>query len=354
MKLLLIGPLPPPFGGATVSFSLFVQAFREQEDLSIKVVETWCPQSTWAAKIIAILRCSIEIFRESRDVDLLSFWASYNGSLLFSPVVGLAAALSRKPWQVRRFGSGVRNNWTEMGSWEKLLTKSLFHRADQILLQTKGAVEEMKRVFPDAAVQWHGNFRPIPETRRSAKEHCRKFVFLGEVISEKGVGEIIESAERFSAGAIEVDLYGSLTGDFTERDLQNITNITYCGIATMDSVPELLNRYDALLMPTRLAREGYPGVILEAYMAGIPVIVSDFPSLNEIVDSTSGILVPPGDAEELYEAILSLVTNPDAYQKLANGAYQKRELFSLQSGLDRFLELSRKAILSSSSRVSKQ
>ena len=344
MKLLLIGPLPPPLGGATVSFSLFVQAFQEQKDLSIKVVETWRPQSTWAAKIIAALRCSIEIFQESRDVDLISLWASYNGSLFLSPLVWLAASRAGKPWQVRRFGSGIRRDWEKMGIVERLLTRALFNKADQILLQTKGAVEKMKRVFPDAAVHWHGNFRPISGMQRSAKDHCRRFVFLGDVISEKGVGEIIESAERFPAGAIEVDIYGPLTGDYAESDLQGISNVTYCGIASMDSIPELLTRSDALLLPTKFSREGYPGVILEAYMAGIPVIVSDFPSLNEIVDSTSGILVPPGDAEELYQAIRSLVTNPDVYQKLANGAYQKRQLFSLQSGLDLFLELCWKVI----------
>jgi glycosyltransferase involved in cell wall biosynthesis len=277
-------------------------------------------------------------------VDLLSFWASYNGSLLFSPIVALAATRLGKPWQVRRFGSGVRNTWLEMGAWEKLLTISLFHRADQILLQTKSAVEMMKRIFPDAAVHWHGNFRPIPKMQRSAKDLCRRFVFLGEVISEKGIGEIIESAERFPDGAIEVDLYGPLTGEYTEGDLQDVPNVNYCGIASMDSIPGLLTKSDALLLPTRFSREGYPGVILEAYMAGIPVIVSDFPSLNEIVDSTSGILIPPGDTEELYQAIRLLVTKPDVYQEMANGAYRKRELFSLQSGINLFLELCRKVI----------
>jgi len=344
MRLLLVGPLPPPIGGARVLFSQFVEALRDLPEYEVQVVETWRPRESWIKRIQSVFKCWILILRKSRDVDLISFWASYSGSLLFSPLVWLAASLAGKPWQVRRFGSGMRKSWEEMSLGEKLLTRFLFSKADQVILETRAAVKTLKKSFPNSDIEWHGNFRPIPEMQRSAKDHCRRFVFLGKVISEKGVGEIIESAERFPIGAIEVDLYGPLTGEYTENDFEGCHAVRYCGIVPPDTVPDLLLQYDALLLPTRFSREGYPGVILEAYMAGIPVIVSDWPSLQEIVDHSSGILVKPGDPQGLFQAMFSLSSNPLQYQDLIRGVLRKRTLFSLTAGVDRFLDCCYRAL----------
>jgi len=345
MRLLLIGPLPPPIGGARVLFSKFTQTLQSIPECEVEVIQTWSPRGSWWTKMKEAFSCFSAILKKSRDVDLISFWASYNGSLFFSPLVWLAAKKAGIPWQVRRFGSGMRKSWEEMGPFEKILTKFLFHKADQILLETKTALGELKKNFPQTKFGWHGNFRPIPSgVEHVFKKTCRRFVFLGKIIPEKGVEEIIQAAGRFPPGEIEVGLYGTLTGAYLELNFESFRNLSYCGIASPDSIPELLSGFDALLLPTRYYREGYPGVILEAYMAGIPVITSDMPSLKEIVDARSGILVKANAPNELYEAMRLLTSNPERYQALARGAYEKREHFSLQTGVQRYIELCRAAV----------
>jgi glycosyltransferase involved in cell wall biosynthesis len=58
-------------------------------------------------------------------------------------------------------------------------------------------------------------------------------------------------------------------------------------------------------------REGIPVVIMEAMASGLPVISSQLSGIPELVDDgRTGILVAPGDAEALAEALQKLHTNP--------------------------------------------
>jgi len=62
---------------------------------------------------------------------------------------------------------------------------------------------------------------------------------------------------------------------------------------------------DVLLLPTH-HREGVPLSVLEAMASGIPVVAFDTGGLHEIMDSESGILIPPGDYEGFADGILKL------------------------------------------------
>jgi glycosyltransferase involved in cell wall biosynthesis len=59
--------------------------------------------------------------------------------------------------------------------------------------------------------------------------------------------------------------------------------------------------------------------LLEAMATGRPVVVSDIPANREwVIEGESGLLVPPGDAAALSEALLRLARSPEA--RVAYGA----------------------------------
>jgi len=68
-------------------------------------------------------------------------------------------------------------------------------------------------------------------------------------------------------------------------------------------------------------KEGLPLVALEALQRGIPVVASRAGGLPEIVkDGVNGLLVPPGDPEELARALDSLARDPQLLARLGAGA----------------------------------
>jgi glycosyltransferase involved in cell wall biosynthesis len=96
-------------------------------------------------------------------------------------------------------------------------------------------------------------------------------------------------------------------------------------------------QYDAFVLPTKATTEGYPGVVLEAYAAGLPVIATTCGAIPEIVDETSGILLDPGDVDGLEGAMKRLVEDPQLYVRLCEGTRERTAQFSAAHWAEEFV-----------------
>jgi glycosyltransferase involved in cell wall biosynthesis len=77
-----------------------------------------------------------------------------------------------------------------------------------------------------------------------------------------------------------------------------------------DDVPLLLTNADLLLF-TSQPPEGLPGILIEAGMAGIPVIASDLPGARDVVvPGRTGLLVPHGDIDGFARAVEQFLGDP--------------------------------------------
>ncbi|MCU0318887.1 MAG: glycosyltransferase family 4 protein [Flavobacteriales bacterium] len=98
---------------------------------------------------------------------------------------------------------------------------------------------------------------------------------------------------------------------------------------------------DGLVLPTRF--EGMPTVVLEAMARSRPIIVSDVGATAELVDATNGFLLPPGDVDELYRAVLSLEYRTP-YERHTMGQAGRRkveERFTWPAVTEQFIQLFR-------------
>jgi glycosyltransferase involved in cell wall biosynthesis len=70
-----------------------------------------------------------------------------------------------------------------------------------------------------------------------------------------------------------------------------------------------LASFDVFVLPSRY--EGFPLAVVEAMMAGLPVVASDVGSVREAVrDGATGLLVPPNDPGALAAAVGRLLADP--------------------------------------------
>ena len=87
--------------------------------------------------------------------------------------------------------------------------------------------------------------------------------------------------------------------------------------------------YDVLILPTYHEGEGYPGIILEAFSLGLPVISTNWNSIPEIVKhNENGLLVPIKDVDSLIKAILYF--NQNNYQNFRTNAINSFDQFDSQ------------------------
>ena len=88
-------------------------------------------------------------------------------------------------------------------------------------------------------------------------------------------------------------------------------------------------------------KEGLPYVILEAGLAGLPVIASNIGGIPEIIENGKcGLLVPPANPKELASAIKKLIDNKSLRDNLAKNLHEKiLKEFSLEKMLEQTMFL---------------
>lgn len=184
----------------------------------------------------------------------------------------------------------------------------------------------------------YGNIRGIdlthysPKAPEVAQEADRlrdldrfTFVFIGRIVGDKGINELVEAFQRLKReyGRIRLLLIGQFENQLdplrpdTYRVIEEDADIEAVG--QQDDVRPWLLASNALVFPSY--REGFPNVVIEAGAMGLPSIVTDINGSREIiVDGKNGIIVPPRDTDALYEAMKKMLTDKDMRLKMAYNA----------------------------------
>jgi glycosyltransferase involved in cell wall biosynthesis len=104
--------------------------------------------------------------------------------------------------------------------------------------------------------------------------------------------------------------------------------ITWTGARS--DVPELLSCMDMFISSSLW--EGLPTVLMESMSMGTPIVATDIPGTKEVIEPMkTGLLVTPGDPEELARSILSLWSMPELAQELSRQAQKAVVKFDIKS-----------------------
>lgn len=135
-------------------------------------------------------------------------------------------------------------------------------------------------------------------------------VFLARIMMEKGIDVIFSYADwlsKQSRSNVTIDFYGMVDPkdkDYFEGEVEKYKFVTYKGVAQQTDIPQILEKYDAMLFPTHYPTEGIPGSVLDAYISGIPVIASDWTYARELIeDGKTGIIIPFEDNQEEFNSV---------------------------------------------------
>jgi len=148
----------------------------------------------------------------------------------------------------------------------------------------------------------------------------------------KGVEEFLQAvsrvADRFEdARFLIVGDNGTPDGSDYRRELERRVaelglerRVVFTGFRL--DVPRLLSEVAVSVMPS--LSEGLPNTVLEAMVAGVPVVATRVGGTAEVVDDgVTGLLVPPGDAAALAKAIEQLLAEPESARRLGRAGRQR-------------------------------
>lgn len=153
------------------------------------------------------------------------------------------------------------------------------------------------------------------------------FLFVGRLVSDKGINELVQAFSRLHNEVPETRLV--LVGAYephldpllpeTERIIAEAKGIEVVGEKSGDELLAWYAAADAFVFPSY--REGFPNVVLEAGAMGLPCIVTDINGSREIIEEgRNGVIVPSQDAEALYTVLRHWTLHPEVAETLAKEA----------------------------------
>lgn len=158
-----------------------------------------------------------------------------------------------------------------------------------------------------------------------------RFLFLGELGQRKGVFDILRALKNHKqvlGGKIELRIGGNkneekLLSMIKDSGLDELVHFE--GFATGQRKIDLLNWADVYILPSY--NEGLPISILEAMSYGMPIISTPVGGIPEVVDNKNGILVTPGNDEEIFSAIRFYLDNINEIELQGKESYMKVETY---------------------------
>lgn len=157
------------------------------------------------------------------------------------------------------------------------------------------------------------------------EEGCFTFCFVGRMVRDKGINELVSAFVRLYKQYPQVRLL--LVGSFekkldpvlpeTEKTIQGHPGIRFMGFQS--DIRPFLVASEVLVLPSY--REGFPNVVLQAGAMGLPSIVTDINGSNEIIlPNENGVIIPSKNEEALYRAMENSLLHPEEVQRMAKKA----------------------------------
>ena len=178
-------------------------------------------------------------------------------------------------------------------------------------------------------------FKPGLEPKiRSQLKLNDKFVllFVGALGYRKGIHTALEAMhnlkDRFNHLHFVIVGSGEYEDNlkFKVKDLKLENDVTFIPWLKNEELPYYFNSADLFLYPS-IPHEGWEEQfgysIAEASLCELPVISTNTGSIKEVlIDGETGIMVPPGDAGKLSEAIEKIIVNRDLGEQLGKRGRQ--------------------------------
>jgi phosphatidylinositol alpha-mannosyltransferase len=167
--------------------------------------------------------------------------------------------------------------------------------------------------------------RPDP-----ARPHERlEILFVGRAEGRKGLPVLLRAFEALRAAGVDARL--TVAGASVQEVaplLLDSEGVEVAGRVSEEEKWRLLGRADLLCAPS-LGGESFGMVLTEAFASATPVVASNIAGYRDVVrNRQDGLLVPPGDAVELGEALRALALDPERRARMARSACERAERFA--------------------------
>lgn len=318
-----IGPFPPAYGGVTIKNKNLFQELNK--DLDIRQID-------------------LNKVKRGNLKEILRFvWATLVGKQY---VIGVSTqkncCIVTKFLYRNKRRALKRSVLMVMGGMVDVMTNAgtefvqMLNTYRKIFVELPGMLNELEMAgVRNVGIYPNGRPRPGASTMPNICDKPLRCLFFSIIRPEKGFSLVLQAAQMLPH--MQFHFYGELREDCKQSFLdavKTIENVTYHGVFTGDAVAvyQEISQYDVLLLPTWWRGEGLPGILIEAKIAGLPVIVSDHNFNKEIVTHNfDGLVIQDITAEKIVAALKDFDENSEKLLNMKLAAKAEAEKYYIDA-----------------------
>ncbi len=222
--------------------------------------------------------------------------------------------------------------------------------ADRVIAPTTAVADTMRQFGVQTPITVIPNgiqtsrFQQAEPLPRPAPPDVPLAIYVGRLASEKNLEDLITAVGQLHH-QFNTPLHLWLIGDGPQRtQLQQrahasglTPHITFAGSVPSPEIPRYLATADLFVTPS--ISEVHPLTVIEATVAGLPVVAYNSPSIRDIIQHKQTGLLSPPDPAQLAQHLHQLITQPALRQHLRTAARARTAVFDIQQTVQKTIVL---------------
>ncbi len=353
-NILLLAPYPPPNGGIANWTKLLLDfAQTKQNDVHLQLVDIAPKRRATEGRgiveriveggtsMLRIRKQAAAYIHESHP-DCIHLCTS--GSLaVLRDLLLLQLAKAKKIPVVYHLHFGRVPQICKQNTREWHLIKKAMQMASCVIGIDALTVDCIRKELPSVRCEQFPNpfdFGQIADVQ-TEKTQADTVVFVGWVVAEKGIGELVGAwkklAQKYPQKKLKI--IGPYHEDYVQSlHLQDIESVQLTGEMTHEDVLREVAQCGLFILPSYT--EGFPNAVLEAMALETPVLATDVGAMGEMLASDCGLLFTSCSEQAVYDALCFAFENEAQMRLFARNAKTKtEERYALEKVFEKYKQL---------------
>lgn len=338
IKMLLVAPLPPPYGGIANWVLLLRERISADDSVHMTALLNTAPRSgkaigrsLWERVVgqgVDMFRLRRELLRSIKQDKPDVIHMTTSGSMAIVRDLFLMRAVEKYRIPVvyhLHFGRVPDMAASDNREWH-LLQKAM-RRATTVVTIDDRTYRTLTEYMPQQKLHNIPNFFDMSTVLKRDVALRKEVVFIGWCIPTKGIEELLSAWERLHG--MYPDWTLRLVGPYDEAYVQVLRErfqteaVIFDGEKTHEEAMCLLEAASVFTLPSHT--EGFPNVVLEAMAYAKPIVATDVGAIRQMLEGDAGVVIPPKQIDALVSALGTLMDDEARRDALGRNARDRLE-----------------------------
>lgn len=215
----------------------------------------------------------------------------------------------------------------------------LIDSASLVIVTTQRHADQIQLSHSGKNIRIHPNYILIDIFKPQPTEKQFDMVFVGRIAPQKNLRMLFDAMRLLHGKRLLMIGQGELT-DVLKQDYADLSDrVTWYGSAPHDELPNLIQQAKIFILPSH--HEGHPKTLIEAMSCGMPVVGTDVPGIQEVIQHQKTGFLCQKTPDDIAKTLQSILDDDTLQQALGQ---QAREYALENYSLDRIADLEIEAI----------